>query len=195
MAQNESAADSTQRFEDDLDLSAVNEGDRIDPALIPRSPKIDVGENVARHLAKHNPQENEDDRTFSVRLVAHGYRDQYQDVQSALVYDPEADLFARISGHSNSGAWNQKERDYKVRDVGRDVEIVEQWDVEIPDLDEFGETEEEFVTEWADILFDNIRYGDEPGDEIDQFDGKKFQLRDYDGRRARVQYELVTEDE
>lgn len=195
MAQNESAADSTQRFEDDLDLTAVSEGDRIDPALIPRSPKIDVGEKVARHLAKHNPPENEDDRTFSVRLVAHGYRDQYQDVQSALVYDPDSDLFARISGHTNSGAWNQKERDYKVRDVGRDVEIVDQCDVEIPDLDEFGETEEEFVAEWADILFDNIRYGDEPGEEIDQFDGEKFQLRDYDGRRARVQYELVTEDE
>ena len=195
MAQNESATDSTQRFEDDLDLSAVSEGDRIDPALIPCSPKIDVGENVAQHLAKHNPPENEDDRTFSVRLVAHGYRDQYQDVQSALVYDPEADLFARISGHTNSGAWNQKERDYKVRDVGRDVEIVDQWDVEIPDLDDFGETEEEFVAEWADILFDNIRYGDGPGDEIDQFDGKKFQLQDHDGRRAGVQYDLVTEDE
>lgn len=195
MAQNESTADSTQRFEDDLDLTAANAGDRIDPALIPRSPEINVGEKVARHLAKHNPQENEDHRTFSVRLVAHGYRDQYQDVQSALVYDPEVDLFARISGHTNSGAWNQKERDYKVHDVGHDVKIVDQWDVEIPDLDVFGETEEEFVTEWADILFDNIRYGDEPGNEIDQFNGKKFQLRDYDGRRARVQYELVTEDE
>lgn len=195
MAQNESAADSTQRFEDDLDLTAVSEGDRIDPALIPRSPKIDVGENVAQHIPKHNPPENEDNRTFSVRLVAHGYRDQYQDVQSALVYDPEADLFARISGHTNSGAWNQKERDYKVRDVGRDVEIVDQWDVEIPDLDEFGETEEEFVAEWAEILFDNIRYGDEPVDELQEFDGKKFRLRDYDGRSARVQYELVTEDE
>ena len=195
MAQNESAADSTQRFEDDLDLTAVSEGDRIDPALIPRSPKIDVGENVAHHLAQPNGPENEDDRTFSVRLVAHGYRDQYQDVQSALVYDPEAGLFARISGHTNSGAWNQKERDYKVRDVGRDVEIADQWDVEIPDLDEFGETEGEFVAEWADILFDNIRYGDEPGDELQEFDGKKFRLRDYDGRSARVQYELITEDE
>lgn len=145
MAQNETAADSTQRFEDDLDLAAVNEGDRIDPALIPRSPKIDVGENVAQHIPQPNPPENEDDRTFSVRLIAHGYRDQYQDVQSALVYDPEADLFARISGHTNSGAWNQKERDYKVLDVGRDVEIVDQWDVVVPDLEDFGETEEEFV--------------------------------------------------
>jgi len=195
MTQNESAADSTQRFEADLDLSAVSEGDRIDPALIPNSPLIHAGEPVAQHIPKHNPADNEDDRTFSVRLIAHGYRDQYQNVQSALIYDPGADLYARISGHTYSGAMNQKERDYKVRDVGRDVEIVDQCDVEIPDLNGFDETEEEFVAEWADILFDNIRYGDEPGDEIDQFDGKTFQLRDHDGRRARVQYELVTEDE
>jgi hypothetical protein len=195
MAQNESAADSTQRFEDDLDLSAATDGDRIDPALIPRSPKISVGENVAHHLAHANDPEDEDNRTFSVRLVAHGYRDQYQDVQSALVYDPEADLFARISGHTNSGAMNQKERDYKVRDVGRDVDVVDQSDVEVPDLDEFDQTEEEFVAEWNEMLFDNIRYGDEPGDELQEFDGKQFRLRDYDGRSARVQYELVTEDE
>lgn len=194
MAQNESAADSTQRFEDNLSLSAVSKGDRIDPALIPRSPKIDVGEMVARHIPKHNPPENEDERTYSVRLIAHG-SDSYDDVQTALVYDPEADLFARLSGHTNSGAWNQKERDYKVRDVGQDVEIADQWDVEVPDLEEFGETEEEFVTEWADILFGNIRHGDEPGDELQEFDGKKFRLRDYDGRTARVQYELVTKED
>lgn len=194
MAQNESAADSTQRFEDNLDLGAVSEGDRIDPALIPRSPNIDVGENVAQHLARANGPENDDERTYSVRLIAGG-SDRFDDVQSALVFDPEAGLFARLSGHTNSGAWNQKERDWKVRDVGHDVEIVDQWDVDIPDLEPFGETEEEFVAEWADILFGNIRHGDAPGDEIDQFGGEKFQLRDYDGRRARVQYKLVTKDE
>ena len=195
MAPNETTTDETKRIDDNLSLDDVNEGDRIDPALIPRSPKIDVGGKVARHLAKHNPPENEDDRTFSVRLIAHGYRDQYQDVQSALIYDPDADLFARISGHSSSGAMNQAERDYKVRDVGRDVEVVDQWDVEIPDLEEFGESEAEFVAEWAEILFDNIRHGETAGDELDRFEGKKFTLQDYDGRRARVQYELAGGDE
>ena len=193
-AMNESATDSTKRFEDSLSLSAVSKGDRIEPALIPRSPKIDVGERVARHIPKHNPPENEDERTYGVRLIAHG-SDSYGDVQTALVYDPEADLFARLGGHTNSGAWNQKERDWKVRDVGRNIEIVDQWDVEIPDLEEFGESEEEFVSEWAELLFDNIRYGDEPGDELEGFDGKKFRLRDYDGRTARVQYELVSEED
>lgn len=185
-------ADDTKRFETDLDLADATEGDRIDPAIVPRSPKIDVGESVSRHSQTPNDPENEDDRTFSVRLVAHGYRDQYQDVQTALIYDPDADLFARISGHSSSGAWNQAERDYKVRDIGREVEIVDEWDVDIPDLDQFDDTEEGFVAEWAEMLFDKIRHGEPAGDEIDGFDGKKFQLRDYDGRRARVEYELVT---
>lgn len=194
MTANDSQTDDPKRIDTDLDLANVNIGDRIDPALIPRSPKIDVGKPVAQHLAKHNPPENQDDRTFSVRLVAHGYRDQYQDVQAALVYDAEADLFARISGHTNSGAMNQAERDYKVRDVGRTVEIVDQWDVDIPDLEAFGETEAEFVAEWIDILFGNIRHGDDPGEEIAAFDGKKFTLRDADGRTARVQYQLVTRD-
>lgn len=178
-----------------LDLESVMVGDRIDPLIVPKVQDIEVGETIPYDCSRLDGVDDGDELSYGVRLVAHGYRDQYQDVQSALVYDPEADLFARISGHTNSGAWNQKERDYKVRDVGRDVEIVDQWDVEIPDLDEFGETEEEFVAEWADILFDNIRYGDEPGDEIQEFDGKKFRLRDYDGREARVQYELDDSNE
>jgi len=177
-----------ERFDDALDASELIEGDRIDPALIPRSPKISIGEPVAVHLPRR--RDDDDDRTFDVRLVARG-SDSYDDVQTALVYDPDADLFLRLSGHTSSGAWNQKERDWKVRDIGRNVEIVDQWDVEIPDLEKFGETPEEFVAEWAEMLFDNIRYGDEAGDEIDLFDGKNFQLRDYDGRRARVEYELV----
>lgn len=156
------------RFDSSVSLDAVCVGDRIDPSLIP------------------NWHDNE-----QLRGVAHGYRDQYQSLQSVLVYDDGADLFARLSGHTHSGAWNQMERDYKVRDVGRDVEIVDQWGVTIPDLDVFGETEEAFVAEWASMLFDNIRYGDDPGDELQEFEGKKFRLRDYDGRSARVSYELV----
>lgn len=181
----------TKRFEDDLALDEVIEGDRIDPALIPHSPMIEVGAEVAAHLARMN--DGDDERTFSVRLIASG-KDSWGSVQTALVYDPEADLFARLGGHTKSGAMNQAERDWKVRDVGRDIEIVDQWDVDIPDLEEFGEAEEEFVAEWADILFGNIRHGDEAGDEIDMFDGKTFQLRDYDGRRAKVQYELVADE-
>jgi len=194
MAQTESASDTTQRFDTDLDLAAVSEGDRVDPALVPRSPEIGVGESVAQHISKHSSPENEDDRTFSVRLVASNST-MLNDTKAALVYDPESDLFARLSGHTKQDAISLEEYDWKVRDIGRDLEIIDQWDVDIPDLDEFGETEAEFVTEWADILFGNIRHGDDAGEEIDQFDGETLQLRDADGRRAKIQYELVGGDE
>lgn len=178
-------ADDTTRHETTLDLAEASEGDRIDPALIPSSPEIDAGEPLDRHRARDG-----DDRTYSVRLVAHGYTDAYQNVQVALVYDPEADLFARLGGHTKSGAMNQVERDYKIYDLGRELAVVDEWDVDIAEVSS-DEGAAEYVAEWVEILFDNIRGGDRAGDEIREFDGKTFTLADYDGRRASVQYQLV----
>ncbi len=189
MSRTDSASDTTTRFENDVDLAAATEGDRIAPELIPRSPAIDVGESVSRHTQTREPGET-DDRTYSVRLVV-SRSDSYDDVQDALVYDPESELFARLSGHTSSGAWNQKERDWKVRDIGADVELVDAWDIQIPDLDDYDETPEEFVAEWMDILFDNAAFGDDIGGEIEDFSGKT--LRDFDNRRADVEYTLVDE--
>lgn len=175
----------TKRFSEDLSLADVQVGDRIDPQLVPRSPHIEVGEPVAKHLASR-PDED-DDRTFSIRLIVSGYRDSYQNVQAALVYDPEADLFARLTGHTSGGAMSQKERDWKVRDVGREMVVVDQWDVEIPDLGD--ESEAEYVAEWVEIMADGWRHGDDYED-LERYDDKAFRLRDYDGRTAKVQYEL-----
>lgn len=179
----------TTRFDESISADELIEGDRIDPDLIPRSPEIDVGASVARHIPRHNGAQNDDGRTYDVRLIAHGYRDQYQDVQVALVYDPEAELFVRLHGHTSSGAMNQLERDWKVGSVGSEIVVDDVWDVEIPDLEEFGETDEEFVTEWVSIVFDELRHGSDIED-LRKFDGKKFTLRDHDGRQARVQYHL-----
>lgn len=178
-------ADDTTRHETTLDLATASEGDRIDPALIPSETEVEPGEPLDRHRARDG-----DDRTYSVQLVAHGYTDAYENVQVALVYDPDADLFARLGGHTKSGAMNQVERDYKIYDIGRELEIVDQWDVDIPDLAEFNQTEQEFVAEWTDIVFENARNGDDTP-ELVSFDGKTFILRDWDGREASVQYELV----
>lgn len=174
-----------KRFTDDVSLADVIEGDRVDPALIPHSPNIEVGDRVAANVPKQ--YDDTDERTFSVRLIAGG-EDRRGDVQTALVYDPEADLFARLGGHTSSGAMSQAERDWKVRDVGSEVVVADAWDIDIPDLEEDGD-ELEFVEEWVDIAFDNARYGDDIA-ELVEFDGKKFTFRDYDNREARVQYEL-----
>lgn len=190
MAQQNATADGgtdrkPTRITDDLSLADVHEDDRIDPALVPRSPEIDVGDPVTAHLPRQaNP---DDDRTYSVRLVARG-EDRWGDVQTALVYDPEADLFARLGSHTASGAMNQKERDWKVRDVGRDVVVTDTSDVEIPDLPD-DETPESFVAEWVDIAFTNARHGDDIP-ELEKFDGKRFRLRDWDDRTAWVTYQL-----
>lgn len=180
----------TKRYDDEFTLADAIEGDRIAPELIPRSPDIDVGERVERHKARPKDPENPDDREFTVRLIAHGYRDQYQDVQSALIYDPKAELFARVTGHSSSGAWTQKERDYKVREIGREVVVKDAWDIDIPDIEDFDETPEEFVDVWVEMVFDNAAYGDDVSHELVKFDDKKFSLRDADGRSARVHYSL-----
>ncbi|QCC57260.1 hypothetical protein [Natrinema thermotolerans] len=185
----------TKRFDGEFGLDEVIEGDRIDPAMIPRSPNIEIGETVARHLPNPTrPEDGEtDDREFTVRIIARG-SDRYNDVQTALVYDPEADLFARLGGHTSSGAMNQAERDWKVRDVGSEVAVTDTWDVEIPDLEGFNQTEREFIDEWVELAFDNARYGDDIA-ELVNFDGKTFRFRDHDNREATIQYELVTGDD
>lgn len=195
MAQNDATTadenrDETKRFDRDLSADELIEGDRIDPALIPHSPKIDVGEPVARHQPQR--YDAEDDRTFSVRLIVSRESRSYGDVQDALVYDPNADLFVRISGHTNSGAMNQKERDWKVRDIGREVVVDDVWDVEIPDLSDH-ETEREYVEEWVEILFDGLAHGDEY-EEMQSFSGKTFELRDWEDREAKIQYHLETDE-
>jgi len=193
MAQSDSANGSMQRFETELTLADARVGDRIAPELVPRSADFDVGDSVAPHHQHRNPEEV-DNRTFSVRTVLRAETGQFGHVQSALVYDPEADLFARLSGHTSSGAMSQAERDWKVRDIGVEMSVVDVSDAEIPDLEDFDETPEEFVREWVDTLIGNARYGDDIGAEVQRFDGKSMQLRDYDNRSAWVQYELVAEE-
>lgn len=193
MSQTESDADTTQRFTTNFSLTAASEGDRIAPELIPSSPEMEVGDRVSRHTARPEDREQPDERTFSVRLVV-SRSDSYDDVQTALVYDPEADLFARLGGHTSSGAWNQKERDWKVRDIGSDVEVVDAWDISIPDLDDFDQAPEEFVAEWMDMLFGNAAFGDDISQQVESFDGNTLTLRDFDSRTAKVEYQLVSDE-
>ena len=178
-----------KRFTESIDADELIEGDRVAVELIPRNYVVDVGDNVSGYSTKLDPT-GDDDRTFDVRLVAHGYRDQYQNVQSALVYDPEAELFIRLTGHSNSGAMSRKERAWTVREIGKEVIVEDVWDIEIPDIDDFDETPEEFVKVWTSVVFDMAMHGDDITNELVKYDDKKFTLRDADGRSARIHYSL-----
>lgn len=175
-----------KRFSDDVSADNLAEGDRIAPELIPRSPEIEVGEDIAPHLARQ--YDEDEDRTFSVRLVAAG-EDRWGDVQTALIYDPDADLYIRLSGHTSSGAMNQIERDWKVRDIGREIVVEDVWNVEMQDFADDYDNPQTFVEEWVEIMADNIRGGEMPA-ELVRFDGKTFKLEDWDNRVANVQYTL-----
>ena len=176
------------RITDTLSLAEIEVGDRIDPTLVPRSTEIEVGERIQNVTPAG---ELDGGRTYDVRLIAEADRFN-NDVIDALVYDPDAGLFARLSGHTNSAAWSQKEADWKVRDVGDDAALLDCWDVAVHDRPD-GETEPEYVAEWLEILVNGRAHG-EFLSEVEQFNGDTMTLRDADGRRATLQYELVTED-
>jgi hypothetical protein len=187
MTQTTQADGGAARITDTLSLAEIEVGDRIDPKLVPRSPEIEAGDRI-RRATSGDP---DGEQTYDVRLIAEADRFN-NDVVDALVYDPDAGLFARLSGHTNSAAWSQREADWKVRDVGDDAALLDCWDVAVHDLPD-GETEHEFVAEWLDILVNGRAHG-EFLSEVEQFNGDTMTLRDADGRCATLQYELVTED-
>jgi hypothetical protein len=189
MATQTEADGGTQRITDNLSLTEVEVGDRIDPAIVPRSTNIDAGERIQNVTPAGEPDE---DRTYAVRLVAETDRTN-NDVLDALVYEPATGLFARLSAHTQQAAWNQKEADWKVRDVGSAFGLVDCWDVDVHDLPE-DETETEYVGEWLEILGDGWAHG-EYLSEIEHFCGDTMTLRDHDNRTAKLQYRLVQEDD
>ena len=158
-------------------------GDRIARAVVPPAHGVDADEPRSKHY------HTDSDEPFIGRIVARNTR--HNDIRHCLVVDEDAGMFARLSAHAKSQAWTQTEEDWKVRDLGSVVEVVDVWDTEIADADE----PDEFVADWGEILFSNVRHGEDPGDEIDHFEGDTFRLRDHDGRRAAVKYELVDEEE
>ncbi|AFH22630.1 hypothetical protein OSG_eHP31_00090 [environmental Halophage eHP-31] len=177
----------TKRFTDDVSGDELIEGDRIAPALIPHSPNIDVGEPVAAHMAGRFDED--DDRTFEVRTIISRERRPWGDVQNALVYDPDADLLIRLSGHTGSAAMNQKERDWKVRDIGEKMVVNDMWDGDLRDVAD----EESYVKQWVEVLSQDLAH-DHARDDIQSFGGDKMTLCDHQGREATVQYHLEATD-
>jgi len=173
----------TERFTDGVSADELIEGDRIAPALIPHSPTIDVGEPVADHMAAR--PDGDDDRTFEVRTIISRERRPWGDVQNGLVYDPDADLLIRLSGHTSSGAMTQKERDWKVRGVGDTMVVDDMWDVELPDVAD----EDSYVRQWVEVLSQDLAHG-HARDDIQSFGGDKMTLCDHQGREVKVQYHL-----
>lgn len=181
MAQNTATDDGrteSKRF--DTEVSAVDliEGDRIEPKLVARHP-----EQLGAPIQRAPPEADEENP--STQLVAVTAIDTMDDVHSAILFDPDAEMFLRAGRHDSQQAWSQKEPDWKVRDIGTEVAVEEVHELERPE-EEQDQAAEEYVQEWVEILFDDIRYSGGDSDMRDEreLDGSTLKLNDYDGRKT-----------
>jgi len=182
--------DEPTRHTTDLDLESVDVGDRIDPTIVPGI-ETGVGDPIDAHAARRGEQT----ATYDVDMLARVLPDRYDATQEALILDPETGTLARISGHTRSGAMNQPERDWKVREVGVALRLTDIISHEIPDLESFFEdTPESFVSEWFDEFCYELERGNEDWRLSEFRAGGEIRLNDHDNREAVVEYELVGEN-
>lgn len=182
MAQNgsttadESTRTDTKRFADAVDTADLIEGDRIDKRLVARHP-----DQLGKPIRKTMPDEVDWPNT---QLVVVTPIDRMDDVHSALLFDPETELFVRASRHGSNSAWTQAEADWTVRDVGQEIVVDEVHDLERPE-DEQDQDADDYAQEWVEILFDDVRYsgGDTDMHDERELDGSTLALEDYDGRK------------
>jgi hypothetical protein len=180
MAQNTTTSDArteTERFDGAVSAADLIEGDRLDKRLVARHPS-QLGEPIQPTM----PEKDDHPDTQFVLVTA---LDRMADVHSALLYDPETELFIRAGRHGSQQAWTQAEADWTVRDVGSKPIVEEVHDLERPE-NEQDQDAHEYVQEWVEILFDDIRYTDGDTDMQDEreLDGTTLKLNDYDGRKT-----------
>lgn len=97
------------------------------------------------------------------------YASQFNDhTERAILYDSEAELYAVVSGHTRSEAWNTVEHDWKVRSIGSTLSA--EFDAEDFDSEEEGEL-------WAEwVLSDLVQYGEDGGIYAVYPDGAGFEI-------------------
>ncbi len=176
----------TKRHTNEFTADELLEGDRIDPKLVAPLGH-DIEDDPTRTYQRANGHPGYQLRTIIETTGGHN------DVQSAILFDPDTETFVRVSGHTSSAAWSQKERDWKVRGLGTSVALDSLLELEYGPDDANRYDDEEYVAEWLDILFGNAAYGDDITDEVEQFKGTTVTVRDYDGRRAEAT--ITLEDE
>jgi len=142
---------STHRFTtEDVGGDVLNEGDRISKNLVARTPG-QLGETIK----PVHPEGNEPPKT---QFVAVTEIDRYDDVHSAILLDPDAEMFVRASRHGNNQAMTQAEADWTVREIGSKITVKD------ADVDNWGESEPaendiDWMQEWIDVVFGDIRAG------------------------------------
>jgi len=167
----------TERYTDDVTATELHEGDQISHKLVAPNAKM-LGDPI-RSL----PESEED--IPDTRLVKVTQTNRMDNTHTAILYDPDAELFVRAGHIDKSEAWTQAEADWTVKEVGKDVTVEEVDELERPE-DEQDTSDMKYAQTWVEILFDEIRYegGDrELHDEL-ALSGTSLSMQDYDGRKA-----------
>lgn len=167
----------TERFTDDVDAAALIEGDQIDKRLVARHPS-QLGDPIQRTPPNHDDYPD-------TQLVVVTELDSMHDTHTAILYDPDAEMFVRAGRHDSQQAWTQAEADWTVREVGTEVVVDEVHDLERPE-EERDQDADAYVQEWVEILFDDVRHsgGDPDIRDERELDGRTLVLNDYDGRKT-----------
>ena len=147
---NDATTRSTTRFTDSVSGDELIEGDRISKHLVARTPG-QLGQPT-------KPAHPEGDSPPQTQLLAVTEIDRYDDTHSALLLDPETETWIRASRHNSSSAWSQKEEDWKVRELGTEINVtdatVEDWGESEP-----VESDRDWMGEWIDMVFGDIQAG------------------------------------
>jgi hypothetical protein len=162
----------TKRFDadttDDLAVTNLREGDRIDPHLVARTMN-GLGERLSATRDAATAQLAECTITNAM-----------DDIHTAILVDGETGAMALASRHDSQSAWNQLEADWKVRDIGMDVRVTDaDWtgdDTADPD---------QAATSWADVVLCDCAHGhDDYADEV-RVGRRTIKLKNpYDGESA-----------
>ena len=154
----------TKRFDaettDDLVVTDLREGDRIDPALVAGTMDF-LGETRSTRPDAPTLQ-------LAVATITHGL----DDVHTAILVDGETGAMVRASRHDSQSAWTQKEADWKVRDIGDTPTVVDaEWDGADPDDADTA------AASWAEVVLCDRACGHDDYEDEVEVDGQTIKMR------------------
>lgn len=172
----------TKRFDSEgFDATDLIVGDRIDPSLVAST--MD-GLGVRSYIKPDAPVTQLAEATVTDGMDA---------VHSAILVDGETGVLVRASRHDSNAALNQKEADWKVREIGTTVTVTET--NVLQDGDEFSTDDVEQGAEmWANTVLGDVANGhDGYSDEL-TLKGRTLTLADpYGGVRVEAAINLESD--
>lgn len=137
----------TTRYATEFDTAELTKGDRIAPELVAR-----YKDQLNQPIRCMTPDEENRPDTQLVTITE--LRD-FDDVHSAILFDPKTGVYARASCNDTQSAWSQKEADWEVHDAGDTISVT---DARVKGPSEpYAELTDErgWVAAWAEVILMN----------------------------------------